>query len=483
VGHGAGGLRLGQHTTFYDDRKKIGFDKAEGVPGLMTHGTTAMLSEVDDFLISEQSENEYRESAKAIYLLSELYSANGKPGVKWEAEPEVYAGLEIARSLDRLRITVRAEQKIIEACREHIPAVIDGDKSEIEKYDLVQGAALQRALDALQLAPAEPMKKDKDGRNITPKLGGEAKLVQKATGSARFPSQVQPRVIKPLHALAKVASRPARGTYRVARSLLADMYKHKRDGLTYGGTRALSVPRPQLVLAHGIKKRDDGRDNGHGSESGVRLDKGAPMKPEGHSDATWSKLDAAGKPADVYGVLITKAGAAIHAQTKNLGVIAEDSMSAEQVGTVKLTNIGEYLLNIETALGNETNFPMLCTTDNKPNQLVSEGESSATRSRHALRRYWITQQRIASGRFVLRHVDDDNMPADFLTKWLPKGKYEASIEYATNASEAVDATPKQLLDEARAMFTKALAAAAKKADNLVIAGNVNMTVVTMDDIA
>jgi hypothetical protein len=84
---------------------------------------------------------------------------------------------------------------------------------------------------------------------------------------------------------------------------------------------------------------------------------------------------------------------------------------------------------------------------------------------------------------VLRHVDDDNMPADFLTKWLPKGKYEASIEYATNASEAVDATPKQLLDEARAMFTKALAAAAKKADNLVIAGNVNMTVVTMDDIA
>ena len=45
-------------------------------------------------------------------------------------------------------------------------------------------------------------------------------------------------------------------------------------------------------------------------------------------------------------------------------------------------------------------------------------------------------------RVVLKHVTDPEMPADFLTKWVPSAKLEASIRYATNSRAAIspDAT-------------------------------------------
>ena len=59
---------------------------------------------------------------------------------------------------------------------------------------------------------------------------------------------------------------------------------------------------------------------------------------------------------------------------------------------------------------------MLITTDNSGNQRVASGEGSASRSRHDLQRYVRIQQRVACGRAVVRHIDDDENPADFLTK-------------------------------------------------------------------
>lgn len=41
-------------------------------------------------------------------------------------------------------------------------------------------------------------------------------------------------------------------------------------------------------------------------------------------------------------------------------------------------------------------------------------------------------QRVKDGEIVLRHVVDD-MPADFLTKWIPAKKLEQSVRYATNS--------------------------------------------------
>jgi hypothetical protein len=76
----------------------------------------------------------------------------------------------------------------------------------------------------------------------------------------------------------------------------------------------------------------------------------------------------------------------------------------------------------------------LLTTDNLANQKVGAGVGCPTRSKHFLRRYYSLKQRITSNEITLRHVDDANMPADFLTKWIPRAKFEASILYAANST-------------------------------------------------
>ena len=52
-------------------------------------------------------------------------------------------------------------------------------------------------------------------------------------------------------------------------------------------------------------------------------------------------------------------------------------------------------------------------------------------------RYWALQQRIARGETSLVKVADENMPADFLTKWIDTAKLRRSVEYAINARAAV----------------------------------------------
>ena len=145
-------------------------------------------------------------------------------------------------------------------------------------------------------------------------------------------------------------------------------------------------------------------------------------------------------------------------------VLADSSMAAERVPTVKLTELSEYMEAMERALGNDTSCPMLITTDNSSNQRVASGEGSASRSRHDLQRYIRVQQRVARGRAIVRHVDDEENPADFLTKWVKAAKLALSLEYVTNSANAVERTPPQFIAEATAAFKAALMRAAGESE-------------------
>ena len=70
---------------------------------------------------------------------------------------------------------------------------------------------------------------------------------------------------------------------------------------------------------------------------------------------------------------------------------------------------------------------------NLANHKVGSGIGGPTRSKHFLRRYHSLKQRIREGDAVLVHVPDPQMPADFLTKWIPSAKLEASLRYACNS--------------------------------------------------
>ncbi len=85
------------------------------------------------------------------------------------------------------------------------------------------------------------------------------------------------------------------------------------------------------------------------------------------------------------------------------------------------------------AFGTPAESPTPISTDNLANHKVGSGIGGPTRSKHFLRRYHSLKQRIRDGDAVLVHVPDPQMPADFLTKWIPSAKLEASLRYACNS--------------------------------------------------
>ena len=81
--------------------------------------------------------------------------------------------------------------------------------------------------------------------------------------------------------------------------------------------------------------------------------------------------------------------------------------------------------------------PTPCWTDNKANQLLSSGEGTPTRMRHAIRRFNVFKQRVEYGEVTLRHVRDAANASDYLTKFVDAKKTKFCDDYATNRSRAV----------------------------------------------
>jgi hypothetical protein len=85
--------------------------------------------------------------------------------------------------------------------------------------------------------------------------------------------------------------------------------------------------------------------------------------------------------------------------------------------TQKGMEVTDVAVDVKIALGSPPDGPVFIGTDNLANALVGSTWGSPTRSRHFLRHYYLTVQRVKAGRAVLGHVPDTENPADFLTKW------------------------------------------------------------------
>ena len=187
-------------------------------------------------------------------------------------------------------------------------------------------------------------------------------------------------------------------------------YDNRHEGLTYG-------PGDARI---GLSVR-----------STVLLDEEAPAELQGTADATW------GLEKDVYGVLVTKNGAAVVHGAGTVNVVCEASMDTEGVATTKLIHKVLYVQAMERAMGVSTGLPTVVGTDNSANLLVSRGQGSAGRSKHSLRRWANITKRLEEREIYLAKVDTENMPADFLTKFLGKAKLALSLRRATNSGKAL----------------------------------------------
>ena len=145
-----------------------------------------------------------------------------------------------------------------------------------------------------------------------------------------------------------------------------------------------------------------------------------------HADATWSDRN-------VYALLLTFAGGTILHQTKKISLIVDSSTETEAIASGKAGEAISHAREILRAFGIPPCGPTMISTDNLANHKVGSGVGGPTRSKHFLRRYHSLKQRIRSGEVTLVHVPDPQMPADFLTKWIPRTKLEQSLRYACNS--------------------------------------------------
>ena len=110
---------------------------------------------------------------------------------------------------------------------------------------------------------------------------------------------------------------------------------------------------------------------------------------------------------------------------------------AENVATVKASELIVYARLVLAALGAQVEEPTLLLTDNLSNQKVCENAQASSKSRYFLIRSACLHQRVADGELHVVHIPDTENPSDFLTKFIPVAKTEASVKYVTGQASDV----------------------------------------------
>ena len=121
-----------------DTLRSIGWRQCEDVPAMFYHGDggpndARMLTIVDDILISEAAGYDIAE--KTIAALRSCFG-----NVTSEREPTSFVGYKLQRDRAARTLTISMPQKIIEACGEHLPQIIDGKASVLSGKKLMDAA-------------------------------------------------------------------------------------------------------------------------------------------------------------------------------------------------------------------------------------------------------------------------------------------------------------------------------------------------------
>ena len=85
------------------------------------------------------------------------------------------------------------------------------------------------------------------------------------------------------------------------------------------------------------------------------------------------------------------------------------------------------------AFGEDVLKPTVVFSDGLSSAQVTSLEGTATKMKHMLRHIHTVMARVLSGENLVRHVPGEEMPGDFLTKWVSGEKAKQSVAYLTNS--------------------------------------------------
>ena len=371
-----------------------GWRQCSGVPAMYyfngPDGDCRLVKIVDDIGFSESSPEQTITKA-TIARLRARYNNQ----VTSDLNPTSFAGykLAITRDAQGTRVALSQELKVTEAVRKYMPELLEGHVPTV-----ATGTRLDAELDALTLP-----------KERTSKLDGDQKLTQRIIGDLKyFERGTCPRLTRRVHRLSCIMGFPPPEALHAAKGVLADAYHHRHEKIVF----AANSTTPETPVDGCV---------------GAVLTRGAPATLE-------VCCDAALVPVPVYSVLMTYGGASILHCTKKIGPAVASTHDAENVATVKASELAVYARIVLGALGVPIDGATTLLTDNLSNQRVAQNAQSSSRSRYYLIRSACLHQRVADGEITVAHVRDEENPADFLTKTIPSAKTEDSICYALGTS-------------------------------------------------
>ena len=389
--------------------RAAGLTESLEVPGLWyivdaaVDSRLAIITNVDDLFYTETGNRDYVLTNRVIKSFKGAY---GEDQITVKYKPTSWKGYKIDWSKDGSVVTISMAAHAVALALDWVPELLD--PSVPTPSDILTGMKLQEACDRLTMQDPRPLK-----------MSPDEKATQQICGGTKYIEQgCMPRMTLMQHRLSCVASGAVQPLGKqVARSLVACIYKHRHEGITYGGN---------LNLRKTIKG---------GMYAQLDLADGAPSDIEVHGDATVDDRS-------VYAAAVTCNGGAVLHMVKKLSTASaindESSCENESIATSRCSQFAVYARAVATAFGMPPTAPTIIGTDNSANLTLSAGTATPGRAKHALRRWAAIRMRVASGACRVVKVDTDSMPVDFMTKHKGRKLIDASVAYLTNSRNRVE---------------------------------------------
>jgi len=147
---------------------------------------------------------------------------------------------------------------------------------------------------------------------------------------------------------------------------------------------------------------------------------------EGFVDADW-----AGCPVDrrsYTGYVFTLGGAAVSWESKKQRTIALSSTEAEYMALTETTKEAIYLRGFLSELKLSVPKRVQIMNDNRGALLLAQNHTFHARTKHVDVRHHFVRHALQEGLIDIEHLPSEEMPADFLTKGLPKEKHYRCME-------------------------------------------------------
>lgn len=138
----------------------------------------------------------------------------------------------------------------------------------------------------------------------------------------------------------------------------------------------------------------------------------------GFVDASYARCPITRKSR--HGAVLLHSGCAIDWRSKMQTVVATSSMEAEYIGLCAAVKMAVWLQSCMTELQLASQSKITIGMDNQSAIIFGEEQIVQDRSKHIDIKFHYTREQIENGRIALKYVPTHKLPADMLTKPLPK---------------------------------------------------------------